>query len=111
MRTVYMDKSVAPTQRGDALTSRLGGHLWARLMELEPCGMTVVEGEEDARKTGVVAINWHKGSNEEMVRRLAQDYHIYASQNEQGDAVTFSTGTASFEDIDYVQGAVWEVIM
>lgn len=110
MRTVTMNQIIIPTQEHGALTRRLGGHLWARLMELEPCGMTVLEDEEGARSTGVVSIAWHKGNHEDMVQRLAEGYHIYTSQGDGGACVTFSTAMATFADIDYVQGAVWEIL-
>ena len=101
----------ATFDRGEALMRKLGGHLWARLMELEPCGMTVMEDEEGARSTAKVSIQWHKGEHATMTTKLAEGYHIYA-EHQGGDApVFFHIGDkTTFADIDYVQGAVWEVL-
>ena len=113
---------------GEALRIRehkLAGHLWDRLMELEEDGIRVLGTDNPANRTGVVSIDFLKADNGEMAFRLEQEYGIQtrcglhcapvAHQTlgtfPQG-AVRFSVGPfTTFEDIDYVQGAVYELLL
>ena len=113
---------------GEALRVRehkLAGHLWARLMELEEDGVRVLGSRDPSNRTGVVSIDFLKADNGEMAFRLEQEYGIQtrcglhcaplAHQTlgtfPQG-AVRFSVGPfTTFEDIDYVQGAVYELLL
>ena len=113
---------------GEALRIRehkLAGHLWARLMELEEDGLRVLGPRDPSRRTGVVSVDFLHADNAEMAFRLEQDYHIQtrcglhcaplAHQTlgtyPQG-AVRFSVGPFNtFEDLDYVQGAVYELLL
>ena len=115
-------------REGEALRVRehkLAGHLWARMMELEEDGIRVLGTTDPARRTGVVSIDFLKADNGEMAFRLEQEYGIQtrcglhcapvAHQTlgtfPQG-AVRFSVGPfTTFEDIDYVQGAVYELLL
>ena len=115
-------------QEGEALRLRehkLAGHLWARLMELEEDGIRVLGANDPARRTGVVSIDFLKGDNGEMAFRLEQEYgiqtrcglhcapmaHRTLGTFPQG-AVRFSVGPfTTFEEIDYVQGAVYELLL
>ena len=115
-------------QEGETLRIRehkLAGHLWARLMELEEDGIRVLGANDPARRTGVVSIDFLKGDNGEMAFRLEQEYgiqtrcglhcapmaHRTLGTFPQG-AVRFSVGPfTTFEEIDYVQGAVYELLL
>ena len=115
-------------REGEALRIRehkLAGHLWARLMELEEDGIRVLGTDDPANRTGVVSIDFLKADNGEMAFRLEQEYGIQtrcglhcapvAHQTlgtfPQG-AVRFSVGPfTTFEEIDYVQGAVYELLL
>lgn len=103
---------------------KVGLHLWARLKELE-CDAFRVTGSDDlSRRTGVVSVDFLKGDNGEMAFRLEQEYgiatrcglhcaptaHQTIGTYPQG-TVRFSTGPFStFEDMDYVQDAVWRLV-
>lgn len=104
---------------------RLGGHLWARLMELEEDGLRVLGADNPNARTGVVAVDFLKGDNGEIAFQLEQEYgiqtrcglhcapcaHKTLGTFPQG-AVRFSVGPfTSFEDIDYVQGAVYDLLL
>ena len=114
-------------REGDKLrrhAHKVGLHLWARLKELE-CDAFRVTGTDDlSRRTGVVSVDFLKGDNGEMAFRLEQEYgiatrcglhcaptaHQTIGTYPQG-TVRFSTGPFStFEEMDYVQDAVWRLI-
>ena len=115
------------TEQGAALRDRehrLAGHLWARLMELEEDGIRVLGTLDPACRTGVVSIDCRKMDNAQLSYLLEQDYGIQtrcglhcapvAHQTlgtfPQG-AVRFSVGPFNtFEEIDYVQGAVYDLL-
>lgn len=114
-------------QEGEALRlreHRLAGHLWARMKELEPDGIRVLGTDDPANRTGVVSIDFLKADNGEMAFRLEQEYgvqtrcglhcapvaHRTLGTFPQG-AVRFSVGPfTTFEEIDYVQSAVCELL-
>ena len=104
---------------------RLAGHLWARLMELEEDGLRVLGTADPANRTGVVSVDFLKGDNGEMAFRLEQEYgiqtrcglhcapeaHRTLGTFPQG-AVRFSVGPfTSFEELDYVQDAVYRLLL
>ena len=113
---------------GEALRVRehkLAGHLWARLMELEEDGVRVLGSRDPSNRTGVVSIDFLKADNGEMAFRLEQEYGIQtrcglhcaplAHQTlgtfPQG-AVRFSVGPfTTFEELDYVQDAVYRLLL
>ena len=103
---------------------KLTGHLLARLRELEPDGLRVLGPLDPERQIGVVAVDFPGLDNAEAAFRLDQDFHIQtrcglhcaplAHQTlgtfPQG-AVRFSVGPFTpFEDIDYLQAAVCELM-
>lgn len=114
-------------QEGEALRlreHRLAGHLWARMKELEPDGIRVLGTDDPANRTGVVSIDFLKADNGEMAFRLEQEYgvqtrcglhcapvaHRTLGTFPQG-AVRFSVSPfTTFEEIDYVQSAVCELL-
>ena len=113
---------------GEALRLRerkLAGHLWARLMELEEDGLRVLGSRDPANRTGVVAVDFTRADNAEMAFRLEREYgiqtrcglhcaplaHRTLGTYPQG-AVRFSVGPFNtFEELDYVQGAVYELLL
>ncbi len=115
-------------REGAALQARehkLGAHLWARMMELEEDGIRVVGASDPARRTGVVSIDFLHADDGEMAFRLEQEYgiqtrcglhcapvaHQTLGTYPQG-TVRFSVGPfTTFEEIDYVQGAVYELLL
>ena len=115
-------------QEGEGLRQRykqLSGHLWARMMELEEDGLRVLGPDDPAGRTGVVSVDWTRGDNGELAFRLERDYgiqtrcglHCAPSAHQtlgsfpQG-AVRFSVSPfTTFADIDYTQGAVYELLL
>lgn len=102
---------------------RLGGHLWARLSELTGDGLTV-PGPGPQERVGVVSVDFRGRDNGEMAFLLERDYgiqtrsglhcapaaHRHLGTFPQG-MVRFSVGPeTTFEEIDYVQGAVYELL-
>ena len=103
---------------------KLAGHLWARMMELEEDGIRVLGTKDPQQRTGVVSIDFLQADNGEMAFRLEQEYgvqtrcglhcapvaHRALGTFPQG-AVRFSVGPfTTFEEIDYVQGAVYDLL-
>ena len=114
-------------QDGAALRRReqkLTGHLIARLREMEPDGLRVLGPLDPEEQVGVVSVDFPGLDNAEAAFRLEREFHIQCrcglhcaplahktlGTYPQG-TVRFSVGPfASFEDIDYVQGAVAELL-
>lgn len=103
---------------------RLTGHLIARLREYEEDGLRVL-GTGDARKqVGVVSVDFLTMDNAEAAYRLDSTYGIqtrcglHCAPLAHKTLGTFPKGTVrfsigpftTFEDIDYVQGAVGELL-
>ena len=113
---------------GEALhahTARLTRHLMGRMLELREDG-AVILGPQDpfAPRAGLVSVDFTGHDNGEMAFLLESEYgiatrtglhcaplaHKALGSFPQG-AVRFSVGRATtFEDIDYVQGAVYELL-
>lgn len=94
-------------------------------MELEEDGLRVLGTREVKRRTGVVSVDFLHADNGEMAFRLEQEYgietrcglhcapmaHRTLGTFPQG-AVRFSVGPFTrFEEIDYVHGAVYELLL
>ncbi len=103
---------------------RLTGHLIARLAEYAEDGLRVLGPGEEGRQVGVVSVDFLGRDNAECAYRLERDFgiqtrcglhcaplaHKTLGTYPQG-AVRFSVGPFTrFEDIDYVQGAVGELL-
>lgn len=117
----YLDRE------GEALPRRLrklSGHLWARMRELEEDGLRVLGPDDPAERVCAVSVDWTGGDNAQLAFRLEQEYgvqtrcglhcaplaHRTLGSFPQG-AVRFSVGPFNtFEEIDYVQGAVCEIL-
>lgn len=102
---------------------RLGGHLWARLTELAGDGL-IIPGPGFRDRVGVVSVDFQDRDNGEMAFLLEQNYgiqtrsglhcapsaHRHLGTFPRG-MVRFSVGPeTTFEEIDYVQGAVYELL-
>ena len=118
----YLDRE------GEALRARerkLAGHLWARLMELEEDGLRVLGSDDPVKRVGVVSVDFLRADNAEMAFRLEREYgiqtrcglhcaplaHKTLGTFPQG-AVRFSVGPfTTFEELDYVHGAVYDLLL
>lgn len=99
-------------------------HLWARLKELEEDGIRVVGTDDLDMRTGVASVDFLHGDNGEMAFRLEQEYGIatrcglHCAPTAHQTLGTFPQGTVrfsvgpftTFEEVDYVQGAVEELL-
>lgn len=118
----FLSKEGAALREKEA---RLAGHLWARLKELEEDGLRVVGVDDPKGRTGVVSVDFLRADNGEMAFRLEQEYGIqtrcglHCAPNAHKTLKTFPQGTVrfsvgpftTFEDVDYVQGAVYELLL
>lgn len=113
---------------GEALRARerkLAAHLWARLMELEEDGLRVLGSDDPVNRVGVVSVDFLCADNAEMTFRLEREYgiqtrcglhcaplaHKTLGTFPQG-AVRFSVGPfTTFEELDYVHGAVYDLLL
>lgn len=102
---------------------RLGGHLWARMKELEEDGLSV-PGPEPGGRVGVVSVDFKGRDNGEAAFLLERDYSVQTRCGLHcapaahrtlgtlpGGLVRFSVGPfTTFEELDYAQGAVYELL-
>ena len=103
---------------------RLTGHLIARLAEYEEDGLRVLGTRDEKKQVGVVSVDFVGRDNAQCAYRLERDFgiqtrcglhcaplaHKTLGTYPQG-TVRFSVGPfTAFEDIDYVQGAVAEIL-
>ena len=111
MRTVDLGENASVFPSGeDRLVYRLTGHLNARMEELREDGLSVrcVRSERD--DTGMVWIRFPGLTGKEAVRRLWRAYRIKTCPAEAEGEVPFRvTAGVTFEDMDYVQGAVMDL--
>ncbi|MCI8479048.1 MAG: aminotransferase class V-fold PLP-dependent enzyme [Oscillospiraceae bacterium] len=115
-------------EQGEALHGReakLAGHLWARMKEFEGMGLRVVGVDDLTKRTGVVSVDFLHADNGEMSFRLEQEYGIqtrcglHCAPTAHQTLGTFPQGTVrfsvgpftSFESIDYVQDAVYRLLL
>ena len=116
------------SQDGAALARRerrLTGHLIARLREYEEDGLRVLGPGDAARQVGVVSVDFRGKDNAACAYRLEREFGIQSrcglhcaplahrtlGTYPQG-TVRFSVGPfTTFEDIDYLQAAVAQVLL
>ena len=115
-------------KEGEGLREReakLAGHLWARMKELEEDGLRVVGVDNPAGRTGVVSVDFLHADDGEMAFRLEQEYGIqtrcglHCAPTAHQTLGTFPQGTVrfsvgpftTFEEIDYVQDAVYRLLL
>lgn len=103
---------------------RLTGHLIARLREYEEDGLRVLGTGDASKQVGVVSVDFLTMDNAEAAYRLDSAYGIqtrcglHCAPLAHKTLGTFPKGTVrfsigpftTFEDIDYVQGAVGELL-
>ena len=103
---------------------RLTGHLIARLREYEEDGLRVLGTLDAHRQAGVVSVDFTDMDNAEAAYRLDREYGIqcrcglHCAPLAHQTLGTFPHGTVRFsvgpftrfEDIDYLQGAVGEIL-
>ena len=118
MRTVVMNhRPAGPDEVPEGRRARLLRHLLGRMLELEEDGLRVL-GPADpfALRAPLVAVDFTGRDNREMARRLEQAYHIMVDCTDPADPhggllrLCPAPGV-TFEDVDYVQGAVYRLLL
>ena len=90
---------------------RRTGHLWARMSELLGTGFVVRSGFDEEKGFGWLSIRFPNLESGKAQERLQKEYGIQSALTPEGDFVLFSvTADASFEDMDYVQAAVMDLL-
>ena len=108
MRTVLMNHAPVPS---DERRARLLRHLLGRMLELEEDGLRVdAPADPFALQAPLVAVDFAGRDNREMARRLEEEYHIPVSCTD-GGILLCPAPDVTFEDIDYVQGAVYRLLL
>lgn len=118
MRTVLLNHCPAATDAApEGRRARLLRHLLGRMLELEEDGLRV-DGPADpfALRAPLVSVGFTGRDNREMARRLEQEYHILVScagsTDTPGGLLRLCPAPdVTFEDIDYVQGAVYQLLL
>ena len=105
MRRVDLARPGAPS--GDrARVARLTRHLKARLEDFGPGGPQVVSADEE---TGAVTARFPGHDTAQVLQRLEKQCGVRAVQ--EGELALFRlTPQVRFEDLDYVWGALFEVL-
>lgn len=108
MRTVLMNHAPAPS---DEHRARLLRHLLGRMLELEEDGLLVdAPADPFLFRAPLVSISFAGRDNGVMTRRLEEEYHIFVSCTDSGILLCPAPGV-TFEDIDYVQGAMYRLLL
>lgn len=108
MRTVLMNHAPVPS---DEYRARLLRHLLGRMLELEEDGLRVdAPADPFAFHGPLVSVAFYGRDNREMARRLEEEYHILVSCADDGILLCPAPGV-TFEDMDYVQGAVYRLLL
>lgn len=112
MRSVDLTRAVPACGPEEARrVQKLTGHLWARLMELEEDGLRVLSPAGPKEGAGVVLVQVPGGDGGGAVRRLRERYGVACTVYGQG-TVRFALGPdTSFEELDYVQDAVYRLLL
>lgn len=112
MRTVVLNHCPIPP---DEIRTRLLRHLLGRMLELEEDGLRVdAPADPFAFHAPLVPVSFTGRDNREMARRLREEYHILVSCMEDtpgGILHLCPAPDVTFEDIDYVQGAVYQMLL
>ena len=103
---------------------KLTGHLLARLREMEPDGLRVLGPAEAEARVGIVSVDFPDLDNAEAAFRLEAEFGVQTRcglhcaplahrclGTYPGGTVRFSVGPETrFEDCDYLQGAVCQIM-
>ena len=111
MRRVRLE-SAAPAKGAAEVfhVQKLTGHLWARLMELEEDGLRVLFPTDPREGAGVVLADLPGGDTEALVRELRDRWQVLCRW--ENGAARFELGPdTTFEELDYVQDAVYRLLL
>ena len=108
MRTVALNHCPIPS---DKTRARLLRHLLGRMLELVEDGLSV-EAPADPFDfhEPLVSVYFSGRDNKAMSRRLEQEEHIWVSCTDDG-ILLCPAPDVTFEDVDYVQGAVYQMLL
>ena len=108
MRTVLMNHAPVPS---DERRARLLRHLLGRMLELEEDGLRVdAPADPFLFRAPLVPVSFTGRDSGEMARRLEEEYRISVSCTDDGILLCPAPGV-TFEDLDYVQGAVYRLLL
>lgn len=112
MRKVDLKRAAPAGSPEEALrVQKLTGHLWARLMELEEDGLRVLSPAGPRQSPGQVSADAPGKDPALLARRLLEDWGVSCRLDSQG-TLHFAIGPgASFEELDYVQDAVYKLLL
>lgn len=113
LRKVYLDHTNDIPSDKRTRTARLTRHLMGRMLELREDGGEILGSQDPFMpRDGVVAIDFTTISNAKMASLLEQEYGIATLRPSLASGpVRFSVGpTVTFEDIDYLQGAILQIL-
>ncbi len=106
-RVCFIDAATAAPETAGHIR-RLTGHLLARMKELEEIGLTAAGNLSEGR----VSIRFSGRDNAEAADWLKRKRGIETAYDQVENLIYMQvTGKITFEDIDYVQGAVTELLM
>lgn len=108
MRTVVLSHCPIPS---DKTRAKLLRHLLGRMLELVEDGLLVdAPADPFLFWAPLVSISFAGRDNGVMAHRLEEEYHILVSCTDGGILLCPAPGV-TFEDIDYVQGAVYQLLL
>lgn len=108
MRTVALNHCPIPS---DKTRAKLLRHLLGRMLELVEDGLSVdVPADPFDFHAPLVSVSFSGRDNKEMARRLKEEYHILVSCTD-GALLLSPAPDVTFEDMDYVQGAVYQMLL
>ncbi|MPM02029.1 hypothetical protein SDC9_48274 [bioreactor metagenome] len=111
MRTVDFSRYCQTSSGDPGLIQKRTGHLIARMEELGETGLSVTGGMDPVLGIGRVAIKLPKPDAVTAVGLLANQWHIRIDPPAADGTLLLSvTISVSFEDIDYFQAAVMNLI-
>lgn len=108
MRTVALNHCPIPS---DKIRAKLLRHLLGRMLELVEDGLSVdAPADPFDFHDPLVSVSFSSRDNKEMSRRLKEEYHILVSCTD-GALLLSPAPDVTFEDVDYVQGAVYQMLL
>lgn len=108
MRSVYLKPGMTNLPNRTDYIRRLAGHLFARMKELEEIGLTAEANLSEGR----ISVRFSRRDNAQAADWLKQKRRIETEYNPETNLIGMQvTGAITFEDLDYVQGAVMELLI
>lgn len=117
MRTVLMNHCPAAAVAPAGQRARLLRHLLGRMLELEEDGLWVdAPADPFLFRAPLVPVSFTGRDSREMARRLDREYHILVScpgpsRTPGGPLCLCPAPGVTFEDVDYVQGAIYQLLL